>query len=171
MVDAQEKVMRDFELSEQQAKWVILVVAGRSGIDACREAYNYENDKNYYGQLRTLIANPKIDKALKGLGRNLKDEYEKSAISVIKALQEIAFAPSTAVRDRLAALKELAQYNPELQTLKRKDSDDREEEELAERVNAWLSKDDTGPESGSQVVDGAGSDEGTGDKTPDTEAT
>jgi len=136
--DAQERLMREFKLTEAQAKFCILVASGMKPLDAVKECYEFKHDKNYYGQLRELTKNDKIDAALKSIGMNLRDTFDKQAFAVINALQEIAYDPKTSTRDRLSALKELAAYNPMLQKMKSEEADDREESTLEKRIGEWL---------------------------------
>jgi len=139
--DAQERLIREFKLTEQQAKFCILTASGMKPLEAVKECYEFKHDKNYYGQLRELTKNDKIDAALKSLGMNLRDSFDKQAYAVVNALQEIAFSKETSTRDKLSALKELAAYNPMLQKMKSEDADDREESNLEKRIGEWLGED------------------------------
>ena len=142
MESTEEKLMREYSLNAKQAAFCVLVASGLKPIDAVMEVYNYAEKQNAYGQLKTLIGNRKVDDACKNLGMNLKDTFEKNAFAIVKAFEDIAFGEGTATRDKLSALKELATYNPMLQTIKKKDADDREEEETAKRVQEWLNEED-----------------------------
>jgi len=137
--DAETRLMKEYKLSEQQAKFCILVASGQKPIDAVQDAYSYTNKTNSYGQLKKLVQNQKINEALKSLGMNLKEKFEKGAYAVITALEDIAFGDTVSTRDKLTALKELAAYNPMLQTMKKKDAEDTEEQDLANAVKEWLS--------------------------------
>ena len=140
--DAETQLMKEYKLSEQQAKFCILVVSGQKPIDAVQEAYSYTSKTNTYGQLKKLVQNQRINEALKSLGMNLKEKFEKGAYAVITALEEIAYSDNVSTRDKLSALKELANYNPMLQTMKKKDAEDSEEQDLAESVREWLDGDE-----------------------------
>lgn len=133
-IDAEKRLMQEFKLSQQQAKFCILVAGGMKPIDAVEQCYAFTNKTNAYGQLKDLVHNPKIDAALKALGMNLKDKFEKNACAIVEAFEEIAFNPKTSTRDRLTALRELAAYNPMLQTHKRRDADDMEETDIEKRL-------------------------------------
>ena len=109
-------------------------------LDAVKEAYQFTNDTNTYRHLRELVQNPKIDAALKGLGMNLIDKFEKNAVAIIQAWEEIAFSKSTSTRDKLAALDKLAAYNPTLLTRRKKDADDTEEDDLTQRVGEFVNE-------------------------------
>ena len=135
-----DKLKREYNLNDKQAEFCVLVASGIKPIDAVLEVYNYAEKQNAYGQLKSLIGNKKIDDACKNLGMNLKDTFEKNAHAIVKAIEEIAFSDGTSTRDRLSALKELAHYNPLLQTEKQRDADDREHEETNKRVEEWLNE-------------------------------
>ena len=138
--DAQERLIREFRLTENQALFVIMVGSGMKPIDAVHECYDYKHENNYYNQLKALVGNDKIDTALKSLGLNLRDMYDKHAYAIVNALQDIAFDKKTSTRDRLSALKELAAYNPMLQKMKSEDADDREETDIEKRLRDHLSE-------------------------------
>jgi hypothetical protein len=138
--DSEEQLVREFKLSPQQAKFVILVASGMKPFDACKEAYNYTSVNNVYGPLRTLTSNDRVDAALQGLGLNLRDRFAKQAYSVVSALEEIAFSESTSTRDKLSALKELAAYNPMLQKMRGEDADDQEESKAKSRIEEYLAE-------------------------------
>jgi len=138
--NAEESIMKEFSLTDKQAKFVILVTGGMTPIDAVKESYSFSSDTNVYKQLKDMVNNPKIDTALKALGMNMRDKFEKNAISIIVEWEKIAYSEKTATRDKLAALKELAAYNPMLLTQRKKDTDDTEEEDLAKRVGEWINE-------------------------------
>ena len=138
--DTEQYLMKEHKLSQQQAKWCVLVISGMKPIDAVKECYAYTNVTNAYGQLKDLVHNPKIDSALRDLGMNLKDKFEKNAYAIIEAFEEIAFSKNTNTRDKLSALKELATYNPLLQTHRKKDADDTEEQDIEKRVREFVSE-------------------------------
>jgi len=162
--DAQERLMREFKLTDKQAKFCILVASGMKPLDAVKECYNLKHDKNYYGQLRELVKNNKIDSALKSIGRNLRDGMEKDAVAIIEAWREIAYEKETKtvkidckcekcghdneieytyktrinVKNTMDALDKLAQHNSYLAGMKVKTDDDMEEQGLEERIGEYL---------------------------------
>jgi len=142
--DAEKELIKEFNLSQQQAKFCILVASGKKPIDAVLEVYSYTNKPNAYGQLKTLMSNRKIDAAMKSLGLTLQDRFEKNAYAVIQAFEEIAFSKSVSTRDRLTALRELAAYNPLLQTMRKKDAEDTDEQDLAKRVEEFIEEQEPG---------------------------
>jgi len=127
-----EEIMRRFGMRDKMADCVILVASGMEPIDAVAEAYEFKDKTNHYKQLKDLLRNEKFDKALKYLGYNLRDRLDKHAFGVVRELEKIAFGPNTSIPNKLAALKELAKYNPILQELSKHedDSDQLEKDEL-----------------------------------------
>ena len=96
--DAETQLMREFKLSQQMAEVCIRIASGEEPIDAVKTVYNYTNVTNAYGQLKKIMLNPKVDSALKSLGMNLRDKYEKHAYAIVTAYEKIAFNDSSRFR-------------------------------------------------------------------------
>ena len=138
--NVKKKLQGQYELTDKQADFAFRVACGEVPIDAVLAIYNYNNKQNAYGQLSSLVGNKKIDAAMRSLGFSLKDEVETKAFGIIKALQDIAYSDKTGVRDKLAALKELAKYNPVLRDIADADVDPAEKAAMEQRVKDWLAE-------------------------------
>ena len=73
---------------------------------------------------------------------NLRDKYEKHAYAIVNAYEKIAFKDNVSPQHKLEALKRLESLNPFLQTMRKKDADDEEDDRLAKRVEEWLTEDE-----------------------------
>ena len=112
--DTLRHLINDYELTEKQAQFCLLLLSGVKGIDAVMQVYNYTSLPNSYNQLAALSKNPRVDRALRSMGFNLRDTQEKQAFAIIRGFYEIGFNQDVSVKDRLTALRELARYNPVL---------------------------------------------------------
>ena len=118
----------------------ILIASGVEPIEAVKEVYNYTSVTNAYGQLKTIMANSKVDAALKSLGMNLRDKFQKQGFALLEEMEKL-HRTAKSEQIRYNALKTLMEYNPELQSMKKKDADDEEEERLRKRVEEWVTED------------------------------
>jgi len=130
----------EYELTDPQAQFCLLVVGGTKPIEAVQMAYNYAAESNAYNQLATLLKNPKVDRALKGLGFNLRDTQEKQAFSIIRSWYEIAFDEGTPIQHKLTALDKLAKYNPVLLQWQQEDVTENEMDKLRKQADAMLAE-------------------------------